>query len=53
MFLTLNKQKKRFKGFLVLLFKGLVMLIFITVIYKGFSISIKLRLKPVIKEALI
>jgi hypothetical protein len=29
------------------------MFIFITVIYKGFSISIKLRLKPVAKKTLI
>jgi hypothetical protein len=29
------------------------MFIFIIVIYKGFNISIKLRLKPVIKEALV
>jgi hypothetical protein len=50
---VLNKQEKRFKGSLVLLLKGLVMFVFITVTYKGFSISSKLRLKPVIKETLI
>jgi hypothetical protein len=29
------------------------MFVFITVIYKGFSISAKFRLKPVIKKALV
>jgi hypothetical protein len=50
---VLNKQKKRFKGSLVLLLKGLVAFIFITVIYKGFNISIKLKLKSVAKKILI
>jgi hypothetical protein len=38
---------------LVLLFKGFVAFIFITVIYKGFSINTKLRLKSVAKKTLI
>jgi hypothetical protein len=50
---VLNKQKKRFKGFLILLFKGFIMFVFIIVMYKGFSINTKLRLKLVIKETLI
>jgi hypothetical protein len=50
---VLNKQRKRFKGSLVLLFKGFITFIFITVMYKGFSISVKFRLKPVIKKTLI
>jgi hypothetical protein len=49
----LNKQKKRFKDSLVLLFKGLVTFTFVTVIYKSFSISIKLRPEPVTKKTLI
>jgi hypothetical protein len=52
-FLTLNKQRKRFKGSLVLLFKGFVVFAFVTVIYKGFSISTKLRLEPVARKTLI
>jgi hypothetical protein len=51
--LTLNKQRKRFKGSLVLLFKGFITFVFITVMYKGFSINAKFRSKPVIREALI
>jgi hypothetical protein len=35
------------------LLKDLIIFIFITVIYKGFSISAKFKLKPVVKEALI
>jgi hypothetical protein len=50
---VLNKQKKRFKGFLVLLFKGLVMFIFIIVIYKGFNISTKLKPELIVKKTLI
>jgi hypothetical protein len=50
---VLNKQRKRFKSFLVLLLKGLIMFTFITVIYKGFSISAKFKSEPVIREALI
>jgi hypothetical protein len=46
----LNKQRKRFKGFLILLFKGLVAFVFVTVAYKGFSISIKLRPESVARE---
>jgi hypothetical protein len=52
-FLTLNKQRKRFKSSLVLLFKGFVMFVFIIVIYKGFNISIKLRPKLITKKTLI
>jgi hypothetical protein len=52
-FLALNKQRKRIKGFLVLLFKGLVVFIFIMVVYKGFSINNKLRPELVTKKALI
>jgi hypothetical protein len=50
---VLNKLKKRFKGSLVLLFKDLVAFVFIIVIYKGFNINTKLRLKPVTENALI
>jgi hypothetical protein len=50
---VLNKQRKKFKGFLVLLFKGLVTFISVTVVYKGFSINTKLKLKLVAKERLI
>jgi hypothetical protein len=50
---VLNKQRKKFKGFLILLLKGLIMFIFIIIIYKGFSINIKLRPEPVIKKGLI
>jgi hypothetical protein len=50
---VLNKQKKRFKGFLILLFKGFVAFISVTIVYKGFSINIKLKLKLVTKEILI
>jgi hypothetical protein len=49
----LNKQKKRFKSSLILLFKGFVVFIFVIVIYKGFSINIKLRSELVTKETLI
>jgi hypothetical protein len=49
----LNKQRKRFKGFLILLFKGFVVFASVTVVYKGFSINIKLRLKPVARETLV
>jgi hypothetical protein len=52
-FLTLNKQRKRFKGSLVLLLKGFITFIFIIVTYKGFSINAKFKLELVIKEALI
>jgi hypothetical protein len=51
--LTLNKQRKRFKGSLILLFKGFITFIFITVTYKSFNISVKFRLKLVTEEALI
>jgi hypothetical protein len=51
--LALNKQRKRFKGFLVPLFKGLVTFVSVTVIYKGFSICIKLKPELVIKETLV
>jgi hypothetical protein len=50
---VLNKQRKRFEGFLVLLFEGLIMFVSITVIYKGFSISAKFRPELVIREALV
>jgi hypothetical protein len=50
---VLNKQKKRFKGFLILLFKGFIVFIFIIIIYKGFSINTKLKPELVIKKALI
>jgi hypothetical protein len=50
---VLNKQRKRFKGSLVLLFKGLITFVFIIVIYKGFSINAKFRPEPVIREALV
>jgi hypothetical protein len=50
---VLNKQRKRFKGSLVPLLKGLITFVSITVIYKGFSISAKFRPEPVVKEALI
>jgi hypothetical protein len=43
---------KRFKSTLVLLLKSLVTFVFITVIYKGFNISTKLRPKLVIKKDL-
>jgi hypothetical protein len=49
----LNKQRKRFKGSLVLLFKGFVMFIFIIVMYKGFSINIKLRPELIAEKTLI
>jgi hypothetical protein len=49
----LNKQRKRFKDFLVLLFKGLITFISVIVIYKGFSISIKLRPELVANKTLI
>jgi hypothetical protein len=49
----LNKQRKRFKGFLVLLLKGFAMFIFITIMYKGLNISIKLKLELIIKEGLV
>jgi hypothetical protein len=52
-FLTLNKQRKRFKSSLVLLFKDPVAFISVIVIYKGFSINIKLRPELVTKETLI
>jgi hypothetical protein len=51
--LALNKQRKRFKSSLVLLLKGLIMFVFITVIYKSFSINAKFRPKPVVGEALV
>jgi hypothetical protein len=51
--LALNKQRKRFKGSLIPLFKGLVMSAFVTVAYKGFNISTKLRLELVTRETLI
>jgi hypothetical protein len=51
--LTLNKQRKRFKSSLVLLFKGLVTFTFVTVIYKGFNINTKLKPELVTKETLI
>jgi hypothetical protein len=38
---------------LVLLFKGFIMFVSVTVTYKGFSINTKLRLKLVIRETLI
>jgi hypothetical protein len=50
---VLNKQRKRFKGSLVLLLKSLITFVFITVIYKGFSISIKFKLELVAEETLI
>ena len=49
----LNKQKKRFKSSLVLLFKAFITFIFIIVIYKGFSINTKLKLELVAKKGLI
>jgi hypothetical protein len=50
---VLNKQRKRFKGSLVLLFEGLVAFVFVIVAYKGFSISTKLRSKSVVRKTLI
>jgi hypothetical protein len=50
---VLNKQRKRFKGFLILLLKSLITFVFITVIYKGFSINVKFRPESVTKKALI
>jgi hypothetical protein len=50
---VLNKQRKRFKGFLILLFKGLVAFVFVIVMYKGFSISTKLRPELVIRKTLV
>jgi hypothetical protein len=50
---VLNKQRKRFKGFLILLLKGLITFVSIIVTYKGFSINAKFRPEPVVKEALI
>jgi hypothetical protein len=38
---------------LILLLKSLVTFVFITVTYKGFSVSIKFRPKPVTEKALI
>jgi hypothetical protein len=38
---------------LVPLFKGLVAFVSVTVIYKGFSISTKLRPKLVVRETLV
>jgi hypothetical protein len=38
---------------LVLLFKGFVTFVFVTVVYKGFSISTKLRPESVTRETLI
>jgi hypothetical protein len=38
---------------LVLLFKGFVAFVFVTIVYKDFSISTKLRSEPVAKETLI
>jgi hypothetical protein len=38
---------------LVLLFRGLVAFAFVTVAYKGFSISIKLRPELVARETLV
>jgi hypothetical protein len=51
--LALNKQRKRFKGSLVLLFKGLVTFVSVTVTYKGFSINTKLRPEPVARKTLV
>jgi hypothetical protein len=50
---VLNKQRKRFKGSLVPLLKGLITFVFITVLYKGFSISVKFEPELVIEEALV
>jgi hypothetical protein len=50
---VLNKQKKGFKDSLVLLLKSFIMFVSITVVYKGFSISVKFKLELVIEEALI
>jgi hypothetical protein len=50
---VLNKQRKRFKGSLVLLLKGFITFVFITVTYKGFSINVKFRPELVIKKAFI
>jgi hypothetical protein len=49
----LNKQRKKFKSFLVLLFKSFIMFISIIITYKGFSINAKFKLELVVKEALI
>jgi hypothetical protein len=49
----LNKQRKKFKDFLVLLLKGFIMFTSIIIVYKGFSINTKFRLKPVAKKTLI
>jgi hypothetical protein len=50
---VLNKQRKRFKGSLVLLVKGFVVFVSVTVMYKGFSINTKLRSELVIRKTLI
>jgi hypothetical protein len=52
-FLALNKQRKRFKGSLVPLLKGLITFVSIIVVYKGFSISAKFRPELVIRKVLI
>jgi hypothetical protein len=51
--LALNKQRKRFKSSLVLLFKSLVAFVSVIVMYKGSSISTKLRPELVIRETLV
>jgi hypothetical protein len=50
---VLNRQRKRFKGSLVLLFKGFVAFVFITVMYKGFSVNTKFKPESVAGKALI
>jgi hypothetical protein len=50
---VLNKQRKRFKGSLILLFKGFITFVFIIVVYKGFSINAKFRPEPVAEKVLI
>jgi hypothetical protein len=50
---VLNKQRKRFKSSLVLLLKGFITFVSITVTYKGFNINAKFRPESVIKKALI
>jgi hypothetical protein len=50
---VLNKQRKRFKGFLILLLKGFITFVFITVVYKGSSVSTKFKPEPVAGKALV
>jgi hypothetical protein len=50
---ALNRQRKRFKGSLVPLLKGLVAFASMIVAYKGSSVSTKFRPEPVAGKALV